>query len=178
MPCWRHSIIFAAASWLFISGSSLISLAEREPLLLGSCSASSPSSTAHFSSIGWLRKKASIPGTCSSAYLNVPSFLCSGYILVNLIVGWEPLHTELMKRPAHNFVMWKFFFHHRYIQLFLNESTAQPHSICGQYQYQSICQPGLRIFLLAQLVRGHVSKKTKHISELADMGPGSFFFPL
>lgn len=98
---------------------------------------------------------------------------------MHLIVGGEPLHTEFMtKHTAHNFAMWRFSIHHCYIQPSLNESIAQQHSVCGQYQYQSICQPGPRISLLGQLVLGHVSKKTKYISELADMGPGSSPPPL
>lgn len=63
-----------------------------------------------------------------------------------------------------------------HLEPFLNGSTVQQQSICGQYQYQSICEPGPSIFLFGQLALGHVSKMAKCISGLAEVGSGPFLF--
>lgn len=63
-----------------------------------------------------------------------------------------------------------------HLEPFLNGSAVQQQSICGRYQYQSICEPGSSIFLFGQLALGHVSKKAKCISELAEVGSGPFLF--
>lgn len=61
-----------------------------------------------------------------------------------------------------------------HLEPFLNGSIVQQQSICVQYQNQSICEPGPSIFLYGQSVLGHISKKAKCISELAEVGSGPF----